>query len=208
MNKTLIPALLVLSSTFVACGLIPAQTVKNPVGLQGQKVSVPLAAPTAARKGLTPALASVGSAGSFSGSASFADSPDLSQLPLNPSKFTVDLDFSGASFSGCTPTFPNSVTVEVAGAKVVVKDAAAQATVTFGTSSVVLTKTGATTYSVGTPTPALSSDVDNVVNLVKVLKEGGQNTATVTGKINTDKAELQGCTLELTFGEGKGTINF
>ena len=208
MKKTMIPALAVLSSAFVACGLVPDQVVKNPVGLKGQTATVTLAKPaTATRAGLSKQAITVASTGAVSGSGSFADDPNLGNLPINPSKYLVDLDFSGASFTNCPASVPDPIAVEFTNFKVVIKDAAAQANVTFGTSSVTLSKT-ASGYSVTKPNPALSAEVDSVANLIKVLKEGGQNTATVTGTINTDKAELIGCTMSLTFGEGQGTIKF
>ena len=187
----------VLALVFVGCGLISSPPIDNPFGLQGRQSTIDLG----------PSSAATGTA---TATATFNDITLNS--PLTPTGFTYNLAISNVQFSGsgCPSPLPTSVAVS-ANVTITVSDnptsgprtASAQATnVQFNLNA------SGSGYTVSNLTGG-SLTFSNLQTLLNILRNGGENTATLNATVNTTSTpDLAGCTMTITWGGGQGVLKF
>jgi hypothetical protein len=207
MKKIVFASLLALgTSTLLAgCGLIPAQTVKNPLGLDNVTLTSSVLSTTSTSVSTrTPGTGTAQTSSSF---------PNSSSLPLAPASINLASEITSATYSaGCVPaaTAPNgTITVTLTNLTVDLSDgqtadrkySVTVPSTTFKIVNGIIEKSSVT--SVGFS--ILSSDLAKVVN---ILTDGPTpNAVTVNTGVTTSPA-LPGCTVSFTFNNGTGTIGF
>ncbi|MDW8481196.1 MAG: hypothetical protein RML14_04755 [Meiothermus sp.] len=179
------------------CGLISSPPINNPFGLEGRQTNVSLGPSSQAT-------------GSLNLNATFND--QSLNLPATPSGFNYTLAISNVSFSGsgCPASLPASVNVTMS-VNLTVSDSPStgprQAQASAQNVSFTLTQSGSG-YTVGNITGGTLS-FSNLGTLLDILQNGGQNTASLSGTINTSSnPDLAGCTMTITWGGGQGVLRF
>jgi hypothetical protein len=215
-NVLLLALTALLAVALSACGaLIPPQHFDNPVGLQGQKISVPVTGSTATSE---PTALIPLATGNGSVSATF-DDVDLSQIPIGISKYQIALGFEDTA-TVASSTLPKEVKLTNISLEIRVSDNK-NGTVTFGNmdydGSLTLTKTSGNEYTVSGSTnvdlgqifiAALASN--NLSSLLKIIGLNGTNTpntATAILSFKTDNLPA-GSSVTLTISKGQGTVYF
>lgn len=184
-----------LALALAGCGLISSPPINNPFGLEGQQTSITLGPSAAAT-------------GNLSVNATFNDL--TLTLPTTPSGFTYNLAISGVSLSGSGCPTPSSINVAMSLTLTVSDNPASgprQATATANNVQFTLTQSGSgyTVSNINNGSLSFSS----LSTLLDILQNGGTNTASLTGTVNTtSNPDLAGCTLTITWGGGQGTLRF
>jgi len=188
----------VLALAFVGCGLISSPPIDNPFQLNGKQTTF----------NLGPSAAATGTA---SVTATFDDLTNLN-LPANPSSFSYNLAISSVSFgAGCPATIPSPINVTMS-ATLTVSDnggtGGAQRSSTASASNVQFTiTTSGSQVTVGNLTNGTLNL--NVGQILPIIQNGGQNTATLNATVNTTSTpDLAGCAMTITWGGGQGVLRF
>lgn len=184
-----------LALVLAGCGMIQSPPIENPFGLEGQQSQISLGPSSAAT-------------GSLNINASFNDITLNS--PLTPTSFNYNLAISNVSFSGCPSNLPPKVTVSMNLSLVVSDNPASgprQATATASNVQFTLNQSGSSytvsNFSNGTMT------FSSLQTLLNIIQNGGPNTATLSGTVNTTSSpDLAGCIMTITWGGGQGTLKF
>ncbi len=188
------------SSLLAGCGLIPAQTVQNPLGLK----DVSLTSSTLSSTSSSVSTRVAGS-GTATANASFAD---IAALPLTPGSISIAMALKGVTYSAGCLAAANGVTVTLSNFKVDLSDGAGAThnfSATLPTFSLNVSSAGIIS---GIPAGALNFVIANVPLVTDILtKAPTPNTVNVTTDIATVPA-LSGCTITFTFDGGTGTIGF
>ncbi|MFN3392273.1 MAG: hypothetical protein ACK40N_10970 [Meiothermus ruber] len=186
----------VLALAFAGCGLISSPPIDNPFGLQGQQTTINLGPSSAAT-------------GSLSVAATFNDT--TLNLPVTPTGFNYSLAISGVTLSGsnCPSPLPSSISVSM-NLSLTVSDnppsGPRQASATANNVQFTLNQSGSS-YTVANLSATLS--FSNLQTLLDILQTGGQNTASLSGTVNTtSNPDLAGCTMTITWGGGQGILRF
>lgn len=179
------------------CGLISSPPIDNPFGLEGQQTTINLGPSSAAT-------------GTLSVSATFNDT--TLNLPVTPTGFVYNPAISGVSLSGtgCPSSLPTSINVTMSLTLTVSDNPPTGPRQASGTASNVqftLTKSG-NSYTVGSISSG-SLSFSSLQTLLDILQNGGQNTASLSGTVNTTSSpDLAGCTMTITWGGGQGVLKF
>ena len=202
MKKIVLGSLLAFgASTLLAgCGLIPAQTVANPLGLEDASLTSTT---------LTAASASVRVAGTGTASAT-ATFADISSLPLTPAKIDISLALKSATISAGCVAATGDIQVTLTNFTVSLADGAGNTARSLSavlptTSFTVNATTGAIT---GLSLTSLAFSIPDIGKAVSILTTAPTpNTVNVNTNIATSPA-LPGCTIAFKFGAGSGTFSF
>lgn len=185
----------VLALAFAGCGLISSPPIDNPFGLAGQQTQVSLGPNSQAT-------------GNLSVNATFNDT--TLNLPVTPTGFNYSLAIQNVSFSGCPSTPPQTVSVSMSVSATIQDNPASgsrQATASASNVQFTLTQSGSS-YTVSNLTGG-SLSFSNLQTLLDILQNGGQNTASLSGTVNTtSNPDLAGCTMTITWGGGQGILRF
>ncbi|GIW24591.1 hypothetical protein [Meiothermus sp.] len=185
----------VLALAFAGCGLISSPPIDNPFGLAGQQTQVSLGPNSQAT-------------GNLSVNATFNDT--TLNLPVTPTGFNYSLAIQNVSFSGCPSTPPQTVSVSMSVSATIQDNPASgsrQATASASNVQFTLTQSGSS-YTVSNLTGG-SLSFSNLQTLLDILQNGGQNTASLSGTVNTtSNPDLAGCTMTITWGGGQGVLKF
>ncbi|MCS7067883.1 MAG: hypothetical protein NZN28_04520 [Meiothermus sp.] len=185
----------VLALAFVGCGLISSPPIDNPFGLAGQQTQVSLGPNSQAT-------------GNLSVNATFNDA--TLNLPVTPTGFNYNLAVQNVSFSGCPSTPPQTVSVSMSVTATVSDNPSSgprSATASANNVQFTLTQSGSS-YTVSNLTGGTLS-FSNLQTLLDILQNGGQNTASLSGTVNTtSNPDLAGCTMTITWGGGQGVLKF
>lgn len=187
----------VLALALAGCGLVSSPPITNPFGLEGQQTSINLGPSSAAT-------------GNLNVTATFNDI--TLNLPVTPTGFNYNLAISGVSLSGsgCPSTLPSSISVAMSLDLTVADNPSSgprQATATASNVQFTLAQAGSS-YTVSNISNGTLS-FSNLSTLLDILQNGGQNSATLSGTVNTtSNPDLAGCTLTITWGGGQGVLRF
>ncbi len=207
MKKFVFASLLALgTSTLLAgCGLIPAQTIVNPLGLKDAVLTSSVL--STASSSLSTRVAGTGTANV---SAIFED--QTISLPLTPAKVDINLELANATISPACAAAVGLTNLQV----------------TLSNFTVALSDgTGNTARNLSATLPTFSFNVDtntgaisnlNVASLAFSLPNVGQaiaiittaptpNTASINSNIATSPA-LPGCTISMKIGTSNGILSF
>ncbi len=187
----------VMALVVAGCGMISSPPIDNPFGLAGQQSQISLGPSSAAT-------------GTLSINATFNDT--TLNLPVTPTGFNYNLAISNVSLSGsgCPSTLPSSISVSM-NISLSVSDnpptGQRQASANASNVQFTLTQSGSnytpSNFSNGT------ISFSNLNTLLDILQNGGQNTATLSGTVNTTSSpDLAGCTMTITWGGGQGVLRF
>lgn len=179
------------------CGLISSPPIDNPFGLEGQQTTINLGPSSAAT-------------GTLSVNATFNDT--ALSLPVTPTGFVYNPAISGVSLSGtgCPSPLPTSISVTMS-LTLTVSDnpptGPRQASATASNVQFTLTQSGSGYTAGGLSSGSLS--FSSLQTLLDILQNGGQNTASLSGTVNTtSNPDLAGCTMTITWGGGQGVLKF
>jgi len=189
---------LLLSGCNLIASLIPPIPVDNPLGLNGQSVTL-----TVGSSGLTPQAQGTPISGDLD--FTFGDVLSGVNLPLTPSQLNACYDFT---VQGPVPQgAPESLTLTDVRLDLTLSDEGhnpVQATITAG--SVTLTAANGQYTGEGKD---LCGTFSNAGELIAILKDAPEpNRLTGTFQMVADGTLPQGTTLTVTFENGKGTIKF
>lgn len=186
-----------LALALVGCSKLATVPVNNPLGLNGQTVTIHAPSTSAA---------SVRSQATQSGtvSASFKDFT-IPNLPLNPTAFSACYDFN-ATLSGLSTPLAGTLTLKNIKLNVAVNDG------TNGPANLAATTTDLTLKGSGNTASAdgkgLCGNIDDVKKMIAVISNAPvDNTVTGTFSFDTDTPLPPGSTLTITFSNGSGTVN-
>lgn len=186
------------SLALVACSLIPAQTVGDPLGLDFQDFVITM-------DGSNLSIQSVGTS-TVTGGFGDIDSP------LSPATFDIDQPLAAnATVSVTSGTLPSSVELRDLVLEVAISDPMGGATFNLEPSATAtLTQQSGPTYAVSSVTFSgkLSGPLLNQLN--PIITSGGFNMVVATLRVtSTSSPDLPaGSTVSLSFGEGTGSVSF
>jgi len=199
---------LILSSFLSSCGLIPPQTIDNPLQLEGQSVTITVGG-DAAKGGLEPQADSVGDLNFRFDDLSLAD------LPVSPKQSLFSLAL-GTTLTLQTPTdfTPCGISITGFGMKVTVRDPSGELTLSTELldKSVIFDQVkGSSTFTTDTvaTTQALLAQAD-LNKLISLLTSGGTNEVTLTLDLKLQSVPdlPNGSRLTLTLGESSAVVGF
>ncbi len=216
----------VLSLVLSACGLIPDQTVSNPLGINGKEVTL--------NRAPGPGIAAQAISTSFSGAfdVTFND-VDTSGFPsaVTPNALTVPVGVQTivevASSTTAAEQFPTTLTVTHAALGANVSDGSGSPTVHVTDSAdgqlLILTQTGCTgtttitcSYNVtgGSSMDAdlfvlrVASDISDLWTIVTTGDPSNTLTGTFALDVSSDTAVPNDATMNVTFTSAEGTLAF
>ncbi len=206
MKKLVLASLLALGTTtlLAGCGLIPAQTVANPLGLKDAVMTSSVLSTTS-----SSVSTRVPGTGTANVSATFAD---FAPLPLTPAKADITLELANATFSQGCAAAAGQTSIQITVSNIVVNlsddttkpDRTLSATLPTVSFSVNPT-TGVISGLSASDLKFSFADLGKAINILTSTPT--PNTATVTSNIATSPA-LPGCTVSIKLGAGNGIFSF
>ena len=191
-----------------SCGLIPPQTIDNPLQLEGQTVTITVGSDSA-KGGLAPQFAGLGDLNFRFDDLSLAD------LPISPRQSLFSLAL-GTTLTLQTPTdfTPCGISITGFGMSVTVRDPSDELTLSTELldKSVIFDQVkGTNTFTTDTvaTTQALLAQAD-LNKLITLLTSGGTNEVTLTLDLDLQSVPdlPNGSRLTLTLGESSAVIGF
>ena len=199
-------AFLVVAALMAGCSMfIPDQEVPDPLGLDGQAISIqvddgPAVFAAALQPQATGTAIVTGSIGDF-------EDP----LPIQPKTYTVSQPLASTAQVTTSGDYPETIVLSGLELSVTISDSDNELVVSLQPSgSATLTHTGGGSYSVSTTSFSVSITGSQMTGLNTLLTGGGTNT--VTGELqvtSTSTPDLPGgSVILLYFGTAEGTIGF
>ena len=199
MKKLYLTACLIIGSlALVACSLIPAQTVGDPLGLDFQDFVI-----TMGETNL-----SIQAVGTSTVTGGFGDIDS----PLSPATFDIDQPLAAnATVNVTSGTLPGSIELGDLVLEVTISDNVGEATFNLEPSATAtLTQQNGSSYSVSNVTFSGRLSGALLSQLNPIITGGGFNTVVATLRVtSTSSPDLPaGSTVSLSFGEGTGSVSF
>lgn len=209
MRKLYVTACLAIGSlALVACSLIPAQSVGDPLGLDFQDFVITMGGSNLSTQAVSTQAISIQAIGTSTVTGGFGDIDS----PLSPATFDIDQPLAAnATVAVTSGTLPGSIELSDLVLELSISDTMGEATFNLEPSATAtLTQQNGSSYSVSNVTFSGKLSGAMLSQLNPIITGGGFNSVVATLRVSSASSPdlPAGSTISLSFGEGTGSVSF